>query len=100
MQVALDQNDIESIAEALFKRIKPLLSDRGTREEEVIFDVEGVAEYLHVDKSWVYKKVSLKEIPYFKIGKYPRFKKSHIDKWIDSQVVRPIPATKQVTFNR
>jgi len=97
MQVSLDQNDIENIVQTILERIKPLLSDRGKQtEDEPLFDVKGLADYLGVDKSWVYKKVSLKEIPHIKLGKYPRFKKSQIDKWLDGQVVRPIPALKRV----
>ena len=98
--MTLDQTDIENIVQALFERFKPLLADRGKQTEDVIFDVKGLAEYLHVETSWVYKSVSLKEIPHFKVGKYTRFKKSRIDKWMDGQEVRPIPALKLVANGR
>jgi len=93
MKSELEERDIEAIAAKLEERLKPLLlSGKGKyREEDVIVDVPGLAEYLKVDPSWVYKQVSLKTIPHFKNGKYTRFRKSAIDKWIDGQTINPIP---------
>ncbi|MGB9693471.1 MAG: helix-turn-helix domain-containing protein [Fervidobacterium sp.] len=94
MRIELEQKDIEAIAQKTFELIKPFLSTKAHSDSEVIFDVKGLSEYLKVEPSWVYKKVSLKEIPHFKSGKYVRFKKSAIDRWIESQTRRPIPPLK------
>lgn len=97
MKIALDQEDIEAIAQRVAEILRPLLSRNGRVEaEDAIFDVAALAAYLKVDESWVYKQVSLKTIPYFKTGKYTRFKKSAIDKWADERAVRPIPAFKRL----
>lgn len=96
MKAELEPQDIEAIAQRVVELLKPMLTGIGKHEDDVIFDVQGLAEYLKVDTSWVYKKVSLKEIPHFHAGKYPRFKKSAIDKWIETQTVRPIPPLKLV----
>lgn len=97
MKTHLEPEDIQAIAEAVTEMIKPLLSNNAReRTEDAIFTPESLAEYLQVDTSWVYKQVSLKTIPYFKSGKYTRFKKSAIDKWIDNKSVRPIPHLKVV----
>jgi len=91
-ELTLPEELVEQLADRLTERLKPVLAGNVKRpDDEVIFDVHGLAEYLKVDASWVYKKVSLKEIPHFHAGKYPRFKKSQIDKWIESQTVRPLP---------
>jgi excisionase family DNA binding protein len=95
LKTELEPQDIEAIALKVVEMLKPFLKGKGkAQEEDVVFDVPGLAQYLRVDPSWVYKQVSLKNIPYFKNGKYTRFKKSAIDKWIDSQTVRPIPHLK------
>lgn len=97
MKAELEPQDIEAIAQRVIELLKPLLAGNGKQEDtDIIFTPETLAEYLQVDTSWVYKQVSLKTIPYFKSGKYTRFKKPVIDKWIETQTVRPIPPLKLV----
>ncbi len=92
MKTELEQQDIQEIVTAVLEKIKPLLKNNSkARREDTIFTVKELAKYLKVDTSWVYKRVHLKDIPYFKLGKYPRFKKSEIDKWINEKHIMPIP---------
>jgi len=86
MRIDLDQSDIQAIAQEVAKVLKPLFKGNGKpgRENDPLFTVEGLAEYLGVSKRWVYERVHLKEIPYSKVGHFPRFRKSKIDRWIDS----------------
>ncbi len=101
MKFEIEQQDIESIAQRISELIKPLLSRiEKPDDRDTIFDVKGLAEYLHVDSSWVYKQVSLKTIPFFKTGRYTRFKKMHIDRWIENQIARPIPTMRLVKKGR
>ncbi len=90
MKTHLEPEDISLIVEAVIEKLKPLLSNGKEKAEDFIFTPESLANYLQVDTSWVYKQTSLKAIPYFKSGKYIRFKKSVIDKWIDNKTVRVI----------
>lgn len=99
MKLELEQVDIQAIAQAMgpevIKALKPLLDCNG--EPDTILDVKGLAEYLKVSPQWVYERVQHKEIPYSKIGKFPRFKKSHIDKWLDSKGIPAInPLSKRL----
>ena len=94
MKTELEHNDIELIARQLADKLKPLLCKCPKPTDETIFDVKGLAQHLKVNESWVYNQVHLKNIPYFKCGKYPRFKKSAIDKWIEQETVQPIPPVK------
>jgi excisionase family DNA binding protein len=87
---------VKEIAREVAELLKPMLSDNGKAEDDTIFDKKELSKYLNVPLTWVNKKVSFNEIPYFKAGKYPRFKKSAIDKWIDTQTVRAIPSFKLV----
>ena len=97
MKTELEPHDIEAIAQRVVTLLRPMLRGNSEgQEKDTIFDVSGLAEYLHVDPSWVSRQVSLRAIPYFKAGKYPRFRKRDIDRWTDNQTSRPIPALKQV----
>lgn len=91
MKMQLEQTDIEAIATRVMEVLKPMISaSRRGEQHDAIFDVHSLAKHLSVDPSWVYKQVSLKAIPYFKVGKYTRFRKKDIDKWIEANTVKPI----------
>jgi excisionase family DNA binding protein len=89
MQIDLEKKDIEAISEKVVERLRPLIKANGKGGDNTIFDPQGLAQYLRVDVSWIYKQVGLGGIPFFKAGKYTRFKKSAIDKWIERQSVEP-----------
>lgn len=91
MKTVFDPEDIEAIARRTVDLLRPLLAGRtGTKEEDTLFTVDTLAEYLHVPKSWVYNAVHLKQIPYKKQGKwYTQFRKSEIDKWLEEKAVKP-----------
>ena len=91
MKSELEAQDIEAIAQRVVELIRPLLIKGQYGEgEDTILDKEALAQYLGVPLWWIYKQVSLKNIPHFKTGKYLKFKRSKIDKWIDSQTTNPI----------
>lgn len=95
MKSEFESQDIEQIAQRVIELIRPMLLTTARNEEkDHIFDVKGLSEYLLVDPSWIYKQVSLRAIPFFKTGKYSRFRKRDIDKWIESNATRPIPPLK------
>jgi excisionase family DNA binding protein len=50
--------------------------------QENLLRTDQVAEYLGVDKFTVYRLVSQKRIPAFKVGNQWRFNKSMIDAWL------------------
>ena len=99
-ELTLPPELVKEIALQVVEMLKPLLSGNGKAEPDTIFTPETLAAYLQVDTSWVYKQVSYKAIPFFKTGKYTRFKKAVIDKWIETQTVRPIPPLKLLKVNR
>lgn len=91
MKIEIEPHDIQSIAERVIELLKPLLSSTEKYTgEDIVFTVETLAEYLKTDVSWVRKQVSAMTIPFFKAGKYVRFKKSAIDKWIKLQSREPL----------
>ena len=99
MKTELELGDAEVLAREVIKLLQPLIVQFNKTEADMIFVVKGLAEYLKVDKSWIYNKVHLHQIPYFKCGKYTRFKKSAIDKWIERKTVNPIPTIRLLNNN-
>jgi excisionase family DNA binding protein len=85
---------VTAIAQAVTEELKPLIASRKVEAQDDILTPEQLAEYLQVSKQWVYERVSLGEIPHTKVGKYLRFRKTAIEKWIESQ---SIPATNPLS---
>ncbi len=86
MKIELNIDTVElasKIAQEVTDAIVPILT-KSVIETDNIFTVETLARYLRVSKQWVYERVHLKEIPYIKMGKFPRFRKMEIDSWLDS----------------
>jgi excisionase family DNA binding protein len=77
---------IEAIAERVVASLRPLLVRRQD-PPDAILTTDQLAEYLGIGKQRVYEAASRKTIPFFKVGKSLRFRKSSIDKWIESQSV-------------
>ncbi len=86
MKIELDINpeELDKLADALAvkvaEKLKPLLSQRG-HEDDRIFTIETLASYLSVEKEWVYAHV--KKIPHYKVGRFPRFRKKDVDRWLE-----------------
>ena len=49
---------------------------------EQLLTLEQVAEYLNVDKFTVYRLISGRDLPAFKVGNQWRFKKQLIENWL------------------
>ncbi len=94
MKLDFEQADIQAIVQALtpemVKAIKPLLNGKG--EEDTIFTIEGLCQYLKVEPAWIYKRTALKEIPYIKVRGLLRFRKRDIDRWLETWKVPAVNA--------
>jgi predicted DNA-binding transcriptional regulator AlpA len=86
MKALLEQEDVQVIVSAILGGLKPFLSGKGENPaDDIILDVPGLCEYLHVTPKWIHERTHLKEIPYYKLSnKQLRFRKREIDKWLDS----------------
>jgi excisionase family DNA binding protein len=54
--------------------------------QENLLTTDQVARYLRVDKFTVYRLVTQKKIPAFKVGNQWRFKKRMIEDWLNTQI--------------
>ena len=75
---------IDAIVEKVVDRLKPLLMQTPKCSDSELMDVKGLAKYLKVKESWVYEKIHTKKIPFQKAGRFPRFRKKNIDKWLEN----------------
>ncbi len=70
----LEEEDVERIANAIVKKL------HHNPAKDRLFSVEELADYLQVNPQWIYKKKGT--IPHRKVGKYLKFPKSEIDRWL------------------
>jgi excisionase family DNA binding protein len=76
--------DTEQLRKDILKKVLSTLRPQQSEDpEDTLFNVQTLAEYLQVSKQWIYERVQFKEIPYIKVRKLLRFRKSQIDKWLD-----------------
>ncbi len=54
-------------------------------EQDTVFTVQELAEYLRMRPLTIYKHASAGKLPGFKVGSHWRFKRQTIDEWIKSQ---------------
>ena len=76
-----DKELIESIVKDVVDQLTPLINNANHAVDNESMTVQEVAKYLNVTKSFVYEKVHKREIPFYKVGRLPRFSKKHIDLW-------------------
>ncbi len=74
---------VSRITQEVVKQLTPLFNGHDIGNE--LMDVTALASYLGVKKQWVYEKTHLNAIPYYKVGKYPRYRKSKIDEWLSKK---------------
>jgi excisionase family DNA binding protein len=92
MQSTLEKEDLTAIAKELVKELRPILkTSEQNSGNDTIFNMKELSEYLNVPESWVYRQTCDHNIPYYKLGRYNRFKKTEIDKWLEEKSVNPIP---------
>ena len=58
---------------------------------DMFMTTKEVARYLRVDQYTIYRLVTQKKIPAFKIGNQWRFKRSVLERWLKSKM--NVPAT-------
>ncbi len=98
MRFELDQADVDLIAARIIEQLNTIIPKLPHRcqNDAFIFDVPGLANYLKVDPSWIYKQVQYGTLPHIKMGKYLRFSKSVIDKYLEKSTVQATSPVKLV----
>ncbi len=84
MKIELETNDIERIVEKVVEQLTPLLKHNCNSSDSNILTVNDLSDYIKVKTTWIYEKVHTRGIPFYKAGKFPRFRKKHIDIWLSN----------------
>ncbi|MGR3219493.1 MAG: excisionase family DNA-binding protein [Candidatus Anammoxibacter sp.] len=98
MKIEINDNElVDAIVKRVVAQIAPLLNNSHDSKGDDLMDVVSLAEYLRVQKDWIYAHV--KDIPHYKVGRFPRFKRKTVDKWLESNkgIQR---VTKKMIYNR
>lgn len=95
-ELTLPPELVNEIADKVIEKLKPLINNNGRQEDNVIFDVNGLTQYLNVSKQWIYESTHLKKIPHIKKQGLLRFRKKDIDKWLDSDKVPAINTPERI----
>ncbi len=61
------------------------------------FNIAELSEYLGIKKSTLYAKITSGQIPYYKIGRLVRFKKTEIDHWMEGLRQVPVDTERKAT---
>jgi excisionase family DNA binding protein len=84
MKIELEVSDIERIAERVAEQIAPLLRQNSKSNDNELMTAEELAGYLKLKKSSIYDKVHTRSIPFLKNGNTLRFRRKHIDLWLQN----------------
>lgn len=83
-----DPDEMQELARAVcdmvVKELRPLLLENGQTSNKLV-DVRGIADYLEISRTKVYKMIKENSIPYKRIGGCIRFKKEEVDAYFDSE---------------
>lgn len=85
-------NKIDENIIGIKRMLEELLNKPATgspiEDDKEIMSVKQVAQYLGLDANIIYAKCAKGDIPYFRIGKGYRFKRTEIVKWLQEQKER------------
>tara|TARA_B100000315_G_C14546437_1_gene573456 strand:+ start:1544 stop:1852 length:309 start_codon:yes stop_codon:yes gene_type:complete len=85
MKIEIDDTQlIDDIVEKVVDRLKPLLKHKSKNKHSELMTAEDLSVYLKAKKSSIYDKVHTRSIPFLKYGNSLRFKKTHIDIWLEN----------------
>lgn len=79
------ESDIRRVKEMLSELLEWARNASKPHLEESIMSAREVADFLRLDINIIYSKCSRGEIPFFKVGKLYKFRKSEILRWMAQQ---------------
>jgi excisionase family DNA binding protein len=60
-------------------------------DQDEIFNIEQLSQYLRVPKSTLYRLAADGKIPSHKVGRHWRFRRDSVDRWLDRPGEQPPP---------
>lgn len=65
--------------------LEEVLEFQKAHTKDTVMDVNELSDFLNLDKNIIYAKVGNNELPFFKVGKRFKFRKSEITAWLKEQ---------------
>jgi excisionase family DNA binding protein len=89
-ELTLPSEFVDSIADRVIEKLKPMLSGNGTHEIDTLMTIEETAQFLKTSKGQIYQWTNnsahgLNDVPFLKAGRLLRFSKKAILKWLESR---------------
>lgn len=87
----------QAIAEAVVARLRPMMTGSQTQAPQMddLIGVTELGKYLGgVSKDWIYQRTAGNEIPFVKVGRMIKFRRSDIDRWLST---RSVPAVSPLS---
>ena len=90
-ELTLPSELVDSIADRVIEKLRPLLSGNGKDEiEDTLMTIEETAQFLKTSKGQIYQWTNnsahgLNDVPFLKAGRLLRFSKKAILKWLESR---------------
>jgi excisionase family DNA binding protein len=53
------------------------------RDSEPLLTADEVASFMRVTRSWVYAETRRDALPHVRLGRYVRYRRSAIERWLD-----------------
>jgi len=96
-EISIPPELVSAIVDEVVARLKPILTGLQTNPSPVD-DLMGVIElgkYLGgVSRDWIYQRTAGNEIPFVKVGRMIKFRRSDIDRWLST---RSVPAVSPLS---
>ena len=96
-EISIPPELVSAIVDEVVARLKPILTGLQTNPSQAD-DLMGVAElgkYLGgVSRDWIYQRTAGNEIPFVKVGRMIKFRRSDIDRWLST---RSVPAVSPLS---
>jgi hypothetical protein len=83
LKTQLEPEDIQAIAEAVMAKLKPIIAGNGNGDiRDRWFNVKQLSNHISMSMQWIYNNKN--KLPHSNINNKPLFRKSDIDRWLES----------------
>ena len=89
-ELSISPEFICAVADAVVERLRPMIHTMAVPapQRDDLMSVEDLAVYLGgVSVDWIYQRTAKNEIPFAKVGRLVKFRRSDIDRWLSTQSV-------------
>lgn len=91
-EIEFPDEALQAIAAAVADRLRPVIIalTAAPAKADELMSVEELAAYLGVSKDGIYRKTAGNEIPFVKVGRLVKFRRSEVDRWLSTRSVPDI----------